>query len=174
MAMSAARVQHMAMKAEKVLDPRTFDRFDDTNSDEQSPSPQRYERDSFVAPRAREKDYIKARNKILTAMNQVPDTIHYDYEGPRKTGTLYVGNLEFSTSLADLGNELERHLDKIRIEDIIIPKVNGRSKYGFLKISFADAVSFKHADLCDMFSGRIQVKGRSIYLRPLRDKAGSQ
>ncbi len=86
-----------------MLDTLTFDRFDDTNSDEQSPSPQRYERDSFVAPRASKKDYIKARNRILTAMNQVPDKIHYDYEGPRKTGTLYVGNLEFSTSLADLG-----------------------------------------------------------------------
>jgi hypothetical protein len=31
--------QHMAMTAERVLDPRTFDRFDDTNSDEQSQAP---------------------------------------------------------------------------------------------------------------------------------------
>jgi hypothetical protein len=39
MAMSAARVQHMAMMAERALDPHTFDRLDDSNSDEQSPSP---------------------------------------------------------------------------------------------------------------------------------------
>ena len=45
---------------------------------EQSPSPQRYKKGSFVFPKASKQDMRAANNRIQKALNQVPDYAHFD------------------------------------------------------------------------------------------------
>ncbi len=162
----------MTAAAGKVLDPRDFDRFDDTNSDEQSPSPQRYKKGSFVFPKASKKDMRAASDRIQKALMQVPDYAHFDLNRQRNTTTLYLGNLDYNASEQDIRKALAPLFQKTRLENITIPKVKGRSVYGFIDISWDHTVLIKDSDLCT--SGKVQVNGRPIYFRPLRDKAGSQ
>ena len=81
-----------------------------------------------------------------------------------------MGNLEFNASENDLRKSLDRGFKLIRVEKITIPKVQGHSKYGFIKISWAHRAPVKTIDLCIMHSGMIQVNSRPIYLRELRGK----
>jgi hypothetical protein len=129
-----------------------------------------YKRGSYVPPKESEKDRAKAKARISKALDQVDLSVHLNPQGKRKTATLYVGNLAFNTSEQDLGESLDKVFRKIRVEKITIPRVDGRSKYGFIEISWAHRAPVKLADLCIKNSGMIQVKSRPIYFRELRNK----
>jgi hypothetical protein len=143
---------------------------------EQSPSPQRYKKGSFVFPKASEKDITAAQDRIRKALKQVPDNIHFDLNRQRHTTTLYLGNLDYNASEQDVSEALVAPVfRKIRVENVTVPNVNGRSVYGFIDISWAHDILIKESDICTAFNtGKIQVSGRPIYFRPLRHKAGSQ
>ena len=103
-------------------------------------------------------------------MDQVDLSEHLNPQGKRKTATLYVGNLAFNTSEQDLGESLDKVFRKVRVEKITIPKVQGRSKYGFIEISWAQGAPVKTKDICIRHSGMIQVNSRPIYSSELRNK----
>ncbi len=75
-------------------------------------------------------------------------SVHLNPKGKRKTATLHVGNLEFNANEQDLRQALDRFLKRIRVDKITIPRVDGRSKYGFIEISWAHHAPVKLADLC--------------------------
>jgi len=81
-----------------------------------------------------------------------------------------VGNLAFNASEQDLGESLDKVFRRIRVEKITIPKVQGRSKYGFIEISWAQRAPVNIKDICIKHSGMIQVNSRPIYFRELRNK----
>ena len=112
--------------------------------------------------------------RIQSALNQVDQAVHFKPQGERKHATLYVGNLEFNASEQDLRKVLDRLFKKVRVEKVTIPRVNGRSKYGFIEISWAHRAPVQILDLCIIHSGMIQVNSRPIYLRKLRDKGNKQ
>ena len=142
---------------------------------EQSPSPQRYKKGSFVFPKASEKDITAAKDRIRKALMQVPDNIHFDLNRQRNTTTLYLGNLDYNASEQDVSEALAPIFQMIRVENVTIPNVNGRSVYGFIDISWAHDVLIQESDICTgVNTGKVQVNGRPIYFRPLRDKASSQ
>ena len=142
---------------------------------EQPPSPQRYKKGSFVSPKESKKDMRAASDRIQKALMQVPDYAHFDLNRARNTTTLYLGNLDYNASEQDISKALDPVFQRIRVENVTIPNVNGRSVYGFIDISWAHDVLIKESDLCTIYtSGKVQVNGRPIYFRPLRDKAGSQ
>ena len=85
-----------------------------------------------------------------------------------------MGNLEFNASEQDLRKALDSLFKKVRVEEVTIPRVNGRSKYGFIEISWAHCAPVQILDLCIIHSGMIQVNSRSIYLRELWDKGNKQ
>ena len=132
--------------------------------------PQGYKRDPFVVPKYPKVDRAEAYAKVSAALDQVDPSVHLNLQGARSTATLYVGNLEFNASENDLRKSLDRVFKRIRVEKITIPKVQGRSKYGFIEISWARRAPVKTIDLCIMYSGMIQVNSRPIYLRELRGK----
>jgi hypothetical protein len=69
-------------------------------------------------------------------IDQVPDTIHFNQQGKRTTTTLYVRNLEFTTSLQELKDELDREFQRILAENVVIQKKDGRSHcYAFVTMS---------------------------------------
>ncbi len=108
---------------------------------------------------------------------QVPDYVHFDLNRQRNlnTTTLYLGNLDYNASEQDISEALAPFFQKVQVENVTIPNVKGRSVYGFIDISWDHDVLIKESDICTKFnSGKIQVNGRPIYFRPLRDKAGSQ
>jgi hypothetical protein len=129
-----------------------------------------YKRGSYVPPKESEKDRAKAKARILKALDQVDLSVHLNPQGKRKTATLYVGNLAFNTSEQDLGESLDKVFRKVRVEKITIPKVQGRSKYGFIEISWAQGAPVKIKDICIRHSGMIQVNSRPIYFSELRNK----
>ena len=129
-----------------------------------------YKRGSYVPPKESEKDRAKAKARILKALDQVDLSVHLNPQGKRKTATLYVGNLAFNTSEQDLGESLDKVFRKVRVEKITIPKVQGRSKYGFIEISWAQGAPVKTKDICIRHSGMIQVNSRPIYFSELRNK----
>ena len=97
-------------------------------------------------------------------------SVHLNPKGKRKTATLNVGNLEFNANEQDLRQALDRFFKRIHVDKITIPRVDGRSKYGFIEISWAHRAPVKLADLCIKNSGMIQVYSRPIYFRELRNK----
>ncbi len=106
---------------------------------------------------------------------QVPDYVHFDLNRQRNTTTLYLGNLDYNAREQDIRKALAPFFQKIRVENVTIPNVKGRSVYGFIDISWDHDVLIKESDICTIHnSGKFQVNGRPIYFRPLRDKAGSQ
>jgi hypothetical protein len=140
---------------------------------EQSPSPQRYRKGSFVFPKVSEKDRTAAYARIHKALKQVPDYAHFDLNRARNTTTLYLGNLDYNASEQDISEALAPFFRKIRVDNVTIPRVNGRSVYGFIDISWAHDVLIEQSDICTMHnSGKSQVNGRPIYFRPLRDIDG--
>jgi RNA recognition motif-containing protein len=103
-------------------------------------------------------------------VDQVDPSVHLSPKGKRKTATLYVGNLDFNANEQDLRQALDRIFKRIRVDKITIPRVDGRSKYGFIEISWANHAPVKLADPCIKNSGMIQVNSRPIYFRELRNK----
>jgi hypothetical protein len=153
----------------------TRKKFNKSRGDESKDKSQRYkEEDSFVVPKYSKEDRAKAYARIQAALNQVDQAVHFKSRGERKHATLYVGNLEFNASEQDLRKALDRLFKKVRVEEVTIPRVNGRSKYGFIEISWAHRAPVQILDLCIIHSGMIQVNSRPIYLRELRDKGNKQ
>jgi hypothetical protein len=110
---------------------------------------------------------------ILKALDsdQVDPSVHLNPKGKRTTATLYVRNLEFNANEEDLHQALDIIFQRIRVDKITIPRVDGRSKYGFIEISWAHHAPVKLADLCIKNSGMIQVNPRPIYFRELCNPA---
>ena len=153
----------------------TRKKFNKSRGDERKDKSQRYKKeDSFVAPKYSREDRAKANARNQAALNQVDQAVHFKPQGERKHAALYVGNLEFNASEQDLRKALDRLLKKARVEEVTIPRVNGRSKYGFIGISWAHRAPVQILDLCIIHSGMIQVNSRPIYLRELRDEGNKQ
>jgi hypothetical protein len=53
----------------------------------------------YIVPKAPKKVQGEAQEALTAALDQAPDIIHFDQRGKRTTATLYVGNLEFKTSI---------------------------------------------------------------------------
>ena len=100
-------------------------------------------------------------------MDQVDLSEHLNPQGKRKTATLYVGNLAYNASVQDLSESLDEVFRKIRVEKITVPKVQGRSKYGFIEISWAQRAPGDIQDICIRHSGMIYVNSGPIYFRKL-------
>ncbi len=81
-------------------------------------------------------------------------TIHFDQRGKRTTATLDVGNLEFKASTKDLREALERVFHKIHVADVVISRIDGRSRgYAFVTLSWAQASKIDTSDNCTIYSG---------------------
>jgi hypothetical protein len=151
--------------------------YEDSDAEpEQSPSPvpvnrkEPIKRERYTVPKDSKEDRAKASARISKALDQVDPSVHLNPKGKRKTATLYVGNLDFNANKQDLRQALDRFFKRIHVDKITIPRVDGRSKYGFIEISWAHRAPVKLADLCIKNSGMIQVKSRPIYFRELRNK----
>ena len=91
------------------------------------------------------------------------------------TETLYVGNLAFDTTPKDLNKAIRWYMGHIAIvEEITIPCINGKSKYGFIKLSWHKSGMKDTADLLTYYSRITSVNERRIYFRKLRDKGNKQ
>ena len=128
---------------------------------------QNYKRNSYIES---EKDRVEAAARISKALGQVDLSVHLNRKGKRNTATLYVGNLDYDASEQDLSESLDTVFRKVRVENITIPRVQGKSKYGFIEISWAHRAPVNIKDLCIVHSGMIQVNSRPIYFRKLRNK----
>ena len=87
-----------------------------------------------------------------------------------------MGNLEFKASTKELKDVLDRLFNKIHVEDVVIPLKDGRScGYGFVTLSWAKGSTIGPANICEVFSGMLDVNSRPIYLCELdsRDNAPS-
>jgi hypothetical protein len=133
----------------------------------------RYKKDSFVPDKAPKDKRDAAFARVNNAYARVPDKVHRSRKN-RATETLYVGNLAFNTTEEDLSAALEHHLGPIVVENVTIPCVNGKSKYGFIELSWAQATMLDIADIMTVYSGVLKANARRIYLRELRDKGNHQ
>lgn len=131
----------------------------------------RNEKPLFICPKERKKDRDEAYERIRNALDQVPDTVHFDKAGKRKTATLYVGNLQFKASVEDLSNALNRIFKRIQVEKVTIPQRNEKSLgYAFIELSWAAGAPVKMFDICVTHSAMVFVNSRPIYFRELNDK----
>jgi len=147
---------------------------EDTMQSDTSSTPVRSTRRRFIFPQASKKDRKEAYKRLADAMSKVPDKVHLDKKGKRKTATLYMGNLEYNASDDDIYHALNEEFLKVRVEDVTIPRLNGRSLgYGFVKISWAYNAPISMKDTCIYRTGNVFVNSRPIYFRELNDKAGT-
>ena len=117
---------------------------------------------------------MAALARLNKAVAQVPDKVHSSRKN-RATETLYVGNLAFNTTEEDLSEALEHYLGiGIVVENVTIPCVNGKSKYGFIELSWAQATMLDIDDIMTVYFVVLKVNERRIYLRELRDKGNKQ
>ncbi len=101
----------------------------------------------------------------------MPDTIHFNQRRKRTTATLYVGNLELTASTQELKDEYAKEFQRIRVENVVIPRKDGRSHgYAFVTPSWAKASKVDPSDICTIYSRMLCVKSRQIYLRELDSK----
>ncbi len=113
-------------------------------------------------------DRVKAQVRINAAHEQVDPSVYLDLKVKRTTETLYMGNLEFSTSVDDIFLAIGGiNSDFVRVEklEVTIPRVYGKLKYGFIELSWPPRVPLNLADVCIRRSGMIQVNSRPIYFR---------
>ena len=88
---------------------------------------------------------------------------------------MYVGNIDYSASEQDLSKALDKIFKRIRVEKVTIPRVNGRSMYGFIEISWARKAPVKVSDLCiNNSSGMVKFNGRPIYFHESGGNADSK
>ncbi len=91
----------------------------------------------YIVSKAPKKVGAEAQEALTAALDQLPDTIHFDRQGKRTTATLYVGNLEFKASNKELKDALDREFHKIHIEGVVIPRKDGRFRsYAFVTLSW--------------------------------------
>jgi hypothetical protein len=132
--------------------------------------PRQYKKDSFVPSIASKADVRDALERLGNALKQVPTAVHKILKA-RSTATLYVGNIECNATEDDLHESLQECLGcRIAVEKITTPRVNGKSMYGFIEFSWAQAAPVEVSDICTMYSGRMEVNSPLIYCRELRDK----
>jgi len=158
--------------------------FEDNSCELQEEEPERphhriYRKESkkrkFVFPKRPKEERSAAGARIQAALEQVPNSVHLNSRGKRDTATLYVGNIDYNASEQDLSNALDPIFKRIRVEKVTIPRVNGRSMYGFIEISWARKAPVKASDLCIHWSsGRVTVNGRPIYFRESCGKEDSE
>jgi hypothetical protein len=111
-----------------------------------------------------------ARKRLWIALKQVPIAVRKSRKA-RFTATFYVGNIEFNATEDDLRESLDECLGcGIVVENITIPRMNGKSMYGSIEFSWAQAAPVEVSDICTMYSGRMEVKSQQIYFRELRNK----
>ena len=136
----------------------------------------RDKRESYTVPKKSKEVQDEALARIKTALNQVPPTTHFDPKGKKCEATLYIGNLEYMATKEQLHDSLHKFFKKIKIQEIVIPTSNGRSRgYAFVTLAWAEACNVKPSDICDVYSGMIDVKNsRYIYLHELRSKNGNK
>ena len=104
-------------------------------------------------------------------LDKVDKSVHSNPQGKRRSDTLYVGNVEYNATEQDLREALDKVFKRIRVEKVTIPRVNGRSMYAFIEISWARSAPVKVSDLCTKNNnGMIKVNSRPIYFRELRNK----
>ncbi len=67
--------------------------------------------------------------------------------------------MEFKASTKELKDELDREFQRIRVEDVVIQRKDGRSRgYAFVTLSWAKASKVDPSDICKIFSGTLYVK----------------
>ena len=77
--------------------------------------------------------------------------------------TFYVGNLEFKASTNELKGELDEVFHKIHVEDVVIPRMEGRShSYAFVTLSWAKASNISKFYMCKFYSGELFVNSADI------------
>ncbi len=80
-------------------------------------------------------------------------------------------NLEFKASTKDLKEALDRGFHEIHVEEVVIPRKDGRSRgNAFVNLSWAKASEIDPSDICTIYSEMLYVKSRQIYLRELDSK----
>jgi hypothetical protein len=130
-----------------------------------------YMKGRYIVPKAPKNVRDQAQKALTAALDQVPATIHFDQQGKRTTANLYVGYLEFKASTKDLKDALDTEFDEFHIEDVVIPRRDGRSRcYAFVTLSWAKASKVDPSDICTFYSGTLYVKSQQIYLRELNSK----
>jgi hypothetical protein len=135
----------------------------------------RDKRERYTPPKKSKEVQDEALARIKTALNQVPPTTHFDPKGKKCEATLYIGNLEYMATKEQLHDSLHKYFKKIKIQEIVIPTSNGRSRgYAFVTLAWAEACNVKPSDICDYYSGVIDVNSRYIYLHELRSKNGNK
>ena len=155
----------------------THKKFNKSRGDERKDKSQGYKKDSFVPDKAPKQERMAAHGRLKKAFTHVTEEtmeMHKSQKN-RATETLYVGNLAFNTTDKDLSKALHYHFGNvIVVEKITIPCINGKSKYGFIELSWPRSTMKDTADLMTLHSGVIPVHGRRIYFRELRDKGNKR
>ena len=111
----------------------------------------------------------------MEALNQVPDAIHRNPKSKKTVVTLHAGHLDFKANSTDTLGSLQKHFNddfsgSIHMNELIIANHRGRSKgYGFITMSWVREAKVDPADICNLYSGMIQVKSRRLYLQELRE-----
>ena len=132
-------------------------------------------RGGYIHPVESEKDRSEAGARITKLLDKVDKSVHSNPQGKRRSDTLYVGNVDYNASEQDLREALDPFFQRIRVDKITVPKVNGRSLYAFIEISWPDRAPVKTSDICINYNaGTIQVNSRPIYFRELRDKSAKK
>ena len=78
--------------------------------------------------------------------------------------------MEFKASTKDLKEALDRVFHKIHVEDVVIPRKDGRSRCYAFATSWPKASEVDPSDICTIYSGMLYVKSRQIYLCELDSK----
>ena len=120
----------------------------------------------------------KAARKIDKALDRGYKATYRKAKDERTAVTLYAGNLDFTAGEQDLGDSLLEHLPStqpIQVEEIVIPGYKDRHKgYAFIALSWIKGARVDPADICVLFSGRIQVNSRFLYLQELREDVANK
>ena len=101
----------------------------------------------------------------------MPDVIHHNPKSKRTAVTLFAGNLDFKARDIDILKSLRIHFKRrIHVDMIDIPNSNGRHQgYAFITISWVSDAPVEAADICQLYSGMIQVNSRCLYFQELHD-----
>ena len=128
-------------------------------------------KDTFRPPQEPKEVRDEANQKIDRALNHVPDVIHHNPKSKRTAVTLFAGNLDFNVRDKDILESLRTHFKRrIHVDVIDVPNFNGRHKgYAFITISWVRDAPVDPADICQLYSGMIQVNSRCLYFQELHD-----